>query len=274
MGHTPKRHRILSIRFRITLYLFYFHLNYYINIVRLSRMVLFRILQPSSLRQISKSRAISHAFRPLTVATFSTTARWWQQQSNMQQTSSQPSLGSPLNLPRWLKENSHLLKPPINNYCVYNDAVTVMIVGGPNARTDYHVNDTAEWFYQHSGAMLLKTIQAGRFEDIVIREGDMFLLPPGIPHNPVRFADTVGIVLEQKRPADSTDHLRWYCDGCSNLVHEKSFHCTDLGSQIKEAVQAFDGDSKARTCGNCGVVNASRPTPEQSSDMAKLAGMI
>ncbi|TVY55495.1 3-hydroxyanthranilate 3,4-dioxygenase, partial [Lachnellula suecica] len=146
-------------------------------------------------------------------------------------------------MPKWLEENSHLLKPPINNYCVYNEDVTVMpqIVGGPNARTDYHINETAEWFYQYRGAMLLKVVDAGVFRDIIIHEGCMFLLPPNTPHNPVRFADTVGIVLEQKRPEGSLDRLRWYCTSCKNVVDEQAFHCTDLGTQIKEAVNSFKG---------------------------------
>lgn len=137
---------------------------------------------------------------------------------------------------------------------MYNDDVTVMIVGGPNARTDYHINSTPEWFYQYRGSMLLKTVDPStdQFRDIPIREGEMFLLPPNTPHNPVRFSDTVGIVLEQKRPADSVDRLRWYCQNCGSKVHEAAFHCTDLGTQIKEAVEKFKADSELRTCKSCG----------------------
>ncbi|KAF9735813.1 3-hydroxyanthranilic acid dioxygenase [Paraphaeosphaeria minitans] len=163
-------------------------------------------------------------------------------------------LGPPVNIPKWVAENSHRLQPPVNNYCVYNDSATVMIVGGPNARADYHINSTPEWFYQHKGRMLLKIIDEGEFRDVYINEGDMFLLPPDTPHNPVRFADTVGIVLEQKRPKDSIDKLRWYCQDCGEQVHEASFHCTDLGTQIKAAVEAFQKDTEARTCKNCGAV--------------------
>jgi len=164
------------------------------------------------------------------------------------------------NPPR-LEDNSHLLKPPINNYCVYNEDVTVMIVGGPNARTDYHINTTAEWFYQYKGSMLLKVVEPPSsptskptHRDIAIYEGCMFLLPPNTPHNPIRFADTVGIVLEQPRPADSVDTLRWYCQSCGEIVHEASFHCTDLGTQIKEAVNAFKADEAARRCKACGKI--------------------
>lgn len=102
--------------------------------------------------------------------------------------------------------------------------------------------------------MLLKVVDEGNFRDIAIREGEMFLLPPNTPHNPVRFADTVGIVLEQPRPAASKDRLRWYCQNCGNVVYEAAFHCTDLGTQIKEAVNSFKADQERRKCKTCGEI--------------------
>ncbi|KAG6003416.1 3-hydroxyanthranilic acid dioxygenase [Claviceps maximensis] len=180
-------------------------------------------------------------------------------------------LGPPINLPKWIDENAHLLQPPVNNYCVYNEDVTVMIVGGPNARTDYHINETSEWFYQHRGAMMLKVVDDGVFRDIIIRQGDMFLLPPNTPHNPVRFANTIGLVLEQRRPAGSLDRLRWYCASCPRdsspvIVHEESFHCIDLGYQVKDAVEAFKNDLEKRRCGTCGEVADWAPKPGSIPD--------
>ncbi|KIE03409.1 3-hydroxyanthranilate 3,4-dioxygenase, partial [Metarhizium majus ARSEF 297] len=177
-------------------------------------------------------------------------------------------LGPPVNLPKWLEENSHMLQPPINNYCVYNDDFTVMIVGGPNARTDYHINQTPEWFYQYRGAMMLKVVDDGTFRDIIIREGDMFLLPPNTPHNPVRFANTVGVVLEQRRPVESIDRMRWYCASCDGgvVVHEAAFHCTDLGTQIKQAVEDFKNDETKRRCGECGQLADWAPKPGSIPD--------
>ena len=97
------------------------------------------------------------------------------------------------------------------------------------------------------------------FRDIPIHEGEMFLLPPNVPHNPIRFGDTVGIVLEQPRPEKSLDRLRWYCQACAEVVYEDAFHCTDLGTQIKSAVQAFTGSDEKRTCGKCGELAAIKP---------------
>lgn len=118
--------------------------------------------------------------------------------------------------------------------------------------------------------MILKVVDGSAFRDIVIREGDMFLLPANTPHNPVRFANTVGVVLEQRRPPDSIDRMRWYCAACNSniapgeeavVVHEAAFHCTDLGTQIKQAVEDFRGDEQKRTCRKCGTVADWAPPP-------------
>lgn len=179
---------------------------------------------------------------------------------------------TPEALPAWpdtsrLDENSHLLKPPINNYCVHSDPLTVMIVGGPNARTDYHINETPEFFYQYKGRMLLKIVEDGKFRDIYIDQEELFLLPANTPHNPVRFADTVGLVIEQPRPQGAIDRLRWYCQACAEIVHEASFKCTDLGSQIKDAVNAFRDSPQLRKCAKCGETCDVAPKPEAMQAM-------
>ena len=111
--------------------------------------------------------------------------------------------------------------------------------------------------------MILKVVDEGKFRDIVIQEGDMFLLPANAPHNPVRCANTVGMVVEQRRPKDSVDILRWYCRSCpgAEVVHEASFHCTDLGTQIKAAVEEFRDSDEKRTCKKCGTLAEWKPAP-------------
>lgn len=133
-----------------------------------------------------------------------------------------------------------------------------MVVGGPNERTDYHVNQTPEYFYMFKGDMLLRVVDEGHFKDVPIREGESFLLPGNVPHNPVRFADTVGLVVEQDRPAGVNDKIRWYCSNCREVCHELEFYCYDLGTQVKDAIVDFEGDLQKRTC-SCGTINDSRP---------------
>lgn len=168
-------------------------------------------------------------------------------------------LPAPINIQKWIEENEHLLQPPVNNYCVHRGGFTVMIVGGPNERTDYHVNQTPEYFHQLKGEMCLKVVDDGEFKDIVIKAGDSFLLPGNVPHNPVRYANSIGLVVEQDRPEGINDKVRWYCSSCREVVHEKEFYCYDLGTQVKDAILAFDADTDARTCKKCGTLNYSKP---------------
>lgn len=170
---------------------------------------------------------------------------------------------TPINIDKWLKENEGLLKPPVNNYCLHKGGFTVMIVGGPNERTDYHINPTPEWFYQKKGSMLLKVVEETdaepKFIDIIINEGDSYLLPGNVPHSPVRFADTVGIVVEQDRPGGENDKIRWYCSHCRQVVHESELQMLDLGTQVKEAILDFENDVEKRTCFHCKTLNYARP---------------
>ena len=162
---------------------------------------------------------------------------------------------SPYNLKAWVEENRHLLKPPVGNKMVFKDSeFLVMVVGGPNQRKDYHVEDGDEFFYQIEGDITLKIIEDGTPREISIREGDIFLLPAGIPHSPQRPANTVGMVIERVRKTAEVDHLRWFCEKCGELLHDASFPLEDLGKQLKPIIESFFASEALRTCKKCGTV--------------------
>ncbi len=164
------------------------------------------------------------------------------------------SLMAPFNLQGWINENRHLLKPPVGNAMILNQNFMVMVVGGPNQRSDFHVNPTEELYYQLEGDIVLRVKENGQTRDIPIKQGEMFLLPAGIPHSPQRPANTVGLVLEQKRPESADDHMRWYCKKCGAVVHDAQFHLMDLGKQLKPIIENVRNNAALRTCKSCGAV--------------------
>src|SRR4051812_32922610 len=112
----------------------------------------------------------------------------------------------PINFRKWIEDNRHLLKPPVGNRQIWeNREFMVTVVGGPNSRTDFHINEGEEFFYQVEGNIVLKVMEKGKLVDVEIREGDIFLLPPRVPHSPQRPAGTVGLVLERKRLSGELD---------------------------------------------------------------------
>lgn len=162
---------------------------------------------------------------------------------------------SPVNFKEWIEENRHLLKPPVGNKVVWKDGdFIVMVVGGPNSRKDYHYNETPEFFYQVEGDIVLKIIEDGKPRDINIKEGEIFLLPPKVPHSPQRGANTVGMVIEYKRPEGTRDALLWFCENCSTKLYEEDFMLDNIETDMPKIFDTYYGDMEKRKCPNCGEV--------------------
>ena len=161
------------------------------------------------------------------------------------------------NLQQWINENRDLLKPPVGNKCLYKQAgdFIVMIVGGPNARKDYHYNESEELFYQIEGDITVRIQYEGAAKDIIIKEGEMFLLPGNTPHSPMRAANTVGLVIEKVRKGtDLIDGLMWFCDKCNHNLFDKRFYMRSIEKDFSPTFKEFYGSEDLRTCKSCGHV--------------------
>nr|XP_011711359.1 3-hydroxyanthranilate 3,4-dioxygenase isoform X3 [Macaca nemestrina] len=124
----------------------------------------------------------------------------------------------------WVEENRGSFQPPVCNklmrwfrtspllcaHCRHQEQLKVMFVGGPNTRKDYHIEEGEEVFYQLEGDMVLRVLEQGKHRDVVIRQGEIFLLPARVPHSPQRFANTVGLVVERRRLETELDGLRFF----------------------------------------------------------------
>jgi len=163
----------------------------------------------------------------------------------------------PINFRQWIDQHRQYLKPPVCNRQVYRDSeFIIMVVGGPNSRTDYHDDPGEEFFYQVEGDMVLRTMQDGRPVDVPIREGEIFLLPAHMPHSPQRFANTVGLVIERVRRPDELDGFLWFCSKCHAQLHSEYLHVSDIEHQLPPVFERFYGSEAHRTCKRCGYVMA------------------
>jgi 3-hydroxyanthranilate 3,4-dioxygenase len=167
------------------------------------------------------------------------------------------AIAAPFNLKKWIDDNRDLLKPPVSNKNLYSESgdYIVMIVGGPNARKDYHYNETEELFYQLEGDIQVTIQEDGKARKVEIKEGEMFLLPPNTPHNPGRPANTVGLVIERKRKGtELKDGLMWFCDNCNHKLHDTYFELENVEKDFQPRFKNFYNSLELRTCKNCGHV--------------------
>lgn len=155
------------------------------------------------------------------------------------------------------------MKPPVGNKLLFDGEFKVMLVAGPNSRTDYHVDPAEEWFYQLQGGMVLKVVDNGEFYDVPIAEGETFCLPAYVPHSPQRLPDSVGLVVERRRNPDEIDGMRWYCqvESCRNMLFHKDFFCKDLDKDLQPIINQYYFDVEKRTCSKCGFVETPPKAP-------------
>lgn len=163
-------------------------------------------------------------------------------------------LMKPFNLQNWITDNKHLLKPPVANKNLYveSEDYIVMIVGGPNARKDYHYNENEELFYQLEGNIQVAVQTENGKEIMNLGPGDMFLLPAKMHHSPIRSENSIGLVIETKRQnSDSKDGLIWYCDHCNEKLHEVFFKLNNIETDFLPHFQHFYNSETLRTCKKC-----------------------
>jgi 3-hydroxyanthranilate 3,4-dioxygenase len=171
------------------------------------------------------------------------------------------------NLWKWVEGNRHAFEPPVGNKVLWEDSqFTAMIIRGPNARRDFHVDPSDEIFYMLKGAMVLEYMEDGRRRQQVIREGELCLVPALTPHSPHRPADTWGLVVEVKRRQEETESLLWYCEVCNAQIHALTMHVADIEKGLRAAIEEFDGSTELRTCRSCGHVQPERPPVPRTMD--------
>ena len=155
----------------------------------------------------------------------------------------------------WIDENHALLKPPMLGKPVWrNSDFVVMVLMGPVVRRDFHVNPFEEILYQLKGDMTLKVFEDGRVRDVAVPEGNMLLIPPGLPHSPQRpVPGSIGLVVERSRPAGRNDVFEWYCERCAAKLHRCELHLSTFATERNRLFADYDARIAGAPCPSCGT---------------------
>lgn len=167
----------------------------------------------------------------------------------------------PIDLMKWVEKYKHEMKPPVSNKYLYDgEDFFVMLINGPNSRNDFHVTNSEEFFFQLKGDIIVRIIEDGEMKDVRVREGETFFVPGNVPHSPTRGPNTLGMVIERRRPPGELEHLQFYCENCSQLVHDMEFDCKDIVKHFAQAMEDFWADEELSTCKHCGT-RVTKPKP-------------
>jgi 3-hydroxyanthranilate 3,4-dioxygenase len=161
------------------------------------------------------------------------------------------------NVLKWVEENrSKLDKPTMSHERVWEDGFLVLLFDGPTPknRCDFHINTSPEFFYQLVGEMRCRVIENGKFVDLTVGEGEMFLLPASVPHLNTRDQGSLGIVVHQTRAKGAKDSIVWYCENCCHQLYRADYVFEDLRAQLPIYIRKFLSDEGLRTCEECRTV--------------------
>jgi 3-hydroxyanthranilate 3,4-dioxygenase len=173
---------------------------------------------------------------------------------------------SSTDLKAWIEANRHLFDPPYrtNRVLAHHQDFIVMILRGPNARMDFHIEPGEEFFYQVEGdiELHLKPENEGR-QVVRIRAGEIFLCPAGVAHSPRRGEGTWGLVIERKRKPDESEAFAWFCEACDEKMLSQVVSQGDIAAQVSKIYEAFNADPALRTCKTCGYTFPPTPMAER-----------
>jgi 3-hydroxyanthranilate 3,4-dioxygenase len=168
---------------------------------------------------------------------------------------------TPLNFNNWVADHADRLKPPVGNQQIWPKSdLMCTVVGGPNQRTDFHVDPYEEYFHQFKGNASLLIADRGQFERVHLREGDVFLLPAFVRHSPQRpEAGSLCTVIERSRPKGVIDAFEWYCAHCGTLVTRREIQLDSIVEDLPKAFASFyDTPEEDRVCPDCGTLHLGR----------------
>lgn len=159
----------------------------------------------------------------------------------------------PFHLLRWIEENRETFKPPAGSRLVWQDGdFSVLIIAGPNARDDYHIDPGDEIFYQLKGDIAVGIIdEQGKRREVAVREGELMVLPAGVPHQPRRGRGTYGLVVERPRRPEEIDSFVWHCEKCNAVLHRVDLKGHELAQGIT-TLNELTSRQDFRTCQQCG----------------------